>query len=319
MNVLDEVRAQCRLVAETARLVRIHDERIASYALELQTLRPQAPTYDARVHFRGPAEDTVAYTVVLDAINFGSGYFPHLAKQPGLSGYETVARALTDRFEREGPLDAAWLVRATASDCAALFGQTSPDDSIEELMSLFARAWNDLGRDVRRRFDGSFAALVESAGGSAERLVTELAQQPLFRDVAMRRGAAVPFYKRAQIVASDLALALDGRGWGRFGDLDRLTIFADNAVPHVLRIDGVLTYDDELAARIERGDPIAAGSEEEVEIRACAVHAVELISAATHASGHPATPRELDIALWNRGRGERYKARPRHRTRTTAY
>ncbi len=38
------------------------------------------------------------------------------------------------------------------------------------------------------------------------------------------------FYKRAQIVASDLALA----GVARFADLDRLTIFADNLVPHVL-------------------------------------------------------------------------------------
>ena len=39
------------------------------------------------------------------------------------------------------------------------------------------------------------------------------------------------FYKRAQIVASDLALA----GVAEFDDLDRLTIFADNLVPHVLR------------------------------------------------------------------------------------
>ena len=47
------------------------------------------------------------------------------------------------------------------------------------------------------------------------------------------------FYKRAQIVPNDLAVA----GVADFRDLDRLTIFADNLVPHVLRVDGVLRYD----------------------------------------------------------------------------
>ena len=56
------------------------------------------------------------------------------------------------------------------------------------------------------------------------------------------------FYKRAQIVPADLALA----GVAEFDDLDRLTIFADNLVPHVLRVDGVLAYDAELAGTDRR-------------------------------------------------------------------
>ncbi len=52
-------------------------------------------------------------------------------------------------------------------------------------------------------------------------------------------------------------------------------MFADNLVPHVLRLDGVLWFDPELVARIEHEELIEHGSPEEVEIRACAVHAVE--------------------------------------------
>jgi N-glycosylase/DNA lyase len=44
------------------------------------------------------------------------------------------------------------------------------------------------------------------------------------------------------------------------------------------------------------------------------VHACELIAAEL---GIPA--RDLDVMLWNRGQGERYKSRPRHRTRTVYY
>ena len=35
--------------------------------------------------------------LVLDSINFGSGWFPTLRKRPGMSGYFTVASSL-DRF-----------------------------------------------------------------------------------------------------------------------------------------------------------------------------------------------------------------------------
>src|ERR1044072_1513671 len=117
------------------------------------------------------------------------------------------------------------------------------------------------------------------------------------------------FYKRAQIAASDLALA----GVARFGDLDRLTIFADNLVPHVLRCDGVLRYDDALAAKIEAGILLRPGAEEP-EIRACAVHACELIAERTGVA-----PYELDNQLWSRGQAPQYKARPRHRCRTVYY
>ena len=62
------------------------------------------------------------------------------------------------------------------------------------------------------------------------------------------------FYKRAQITGSDLELA----GVASFGDIDRLTIFADNLVPHVLRCDGVLVYDERLAAHIDAGRRLRA-------------------------------------------------------------
>jgi hypothetical protein len=166
-------------------------------------------------------------------------------------------------------------------------------------MELYAEALRDLGRFLAGR---SALELVNSASGSAESLAETLARgMPFFDD----RG----FYKRAQIVPSDLALA----GVADFYDLDKLTIFADNLVPHVLRVDGVLRYEPSLSERIDRGELLAPGDEER-EIRACAVHVCETIAARL---GVP--PRLLDVWLWNRGQGERYKAIPRHRTRTVFY
>ncbi|MEO6496224.1 MAG: queuosine salvage family protein, partial [Solirubrobacteraceae bacterium] len=164
---------------------------------------------------------------------------------------------------------------------------------------LYAQALRELGRFLGNR---SPATIVEEARGSAERLAASLASgMTMFHDSG--------FFKRAQIAASDLALA----GVAEFSDLDRLTIFADNLVPHVLRCDGVLRYDDELATHIDSGALLPMDRRER-EVRAGAVHAGELL-----AQRLGIAPRALDTWLWNRGQGEAYKARPRHRTRTVYY
>jgi hypothetical protein len=136
-----------------------------------------------------------------------------------------------------------------------------------------------------------------------------------YRDVSLYHDREVPFYKRAQLTSADLSVAQVAE----FDDLDRLTIFADNLVPHVLRMDGVLQYDPDLLERINREDLIQPGSAEEVEIRACALHAVELIAACLRRQGEPVTSMQLDYVLWNRGGLPAYKAVPRHRARSAYY
>ena len=289
-------------------------------------IRPaEPPALDPERHYlEGDPADVADYMLALDAINFGSGWFPTLRKrmsnhppaQP-VSGYFTVAWALADHVRAHGAPTAAWLSNVGTLEVADILGQ----DPANELMSLYAQAWRALGRFLADRpvADGAHLPvpddrsgnprgarraldLVAEAGGSAERLAEMLARgMAMFDD----RG----FYKRAQIVACDLALA----GVVEFSDLDRLTIFADNLVPHVLRCDGVLVYDETLAARIDAGEHLTLGGAER-EIRACALHACELISERT---GMPA--RTIDTWLWTRGQAPEYKARPRHRCRTVFY
>ena len=191
-----------------------------------------------------------------------------------------------------------WIPRALAE----LLGQLPLAPPIDELMELYARALRELGECVQLRAAGSFAGFVEEAGGSAAELVRRLLAMPLWRDVARHDGQLVPFLKRAQLAVSDLAHALPD-DLGRFRDLAELTLFADNLVPHVLRIDGVLRVTPELAARIEAEETIPAGSAEEVELRACAVDAVEQIAARMRGRGSrrdAARPRRLALAARRR-------------------
>jgi putative queuosine salvage protein len=315
MTLLDDVRRSCARVAERATRVTIDESQLVPFARALAAGRAAIPGLDPRHHYLGHGDATLAYIVTLDAINFGSGYFPHLHKLPGLSGYFTIATRLKEHFLNEGPLDAKALLALRDDDCLRIFHQAHDLGPRTELMSLFARALRQLGSFLRVKHGGEFVRLVAAADRSAAKLVEVLAQMPFFRDVETYDELEVSFYKRAQLMSADLSLA----GVARFDDLDRLTIFADNLVPHVLRLDGVLRYEPALVERIEAGELIPSGSPEEVEIRACAVHAVDRLVAQTRAIDAPMTAAEIDYVLWTRGQRPDYKARPRHRTRTVFY
>jgi hypothetical protein len=299
MGLCDDVRAACAQTVGQARSVRIDEVALAAVAADWEVV-PE-PSLDPEHHFtQGSREDVAAYVLTLSTINFGSGWFPTLDKRCGpdgrpLSGYLTIATALAERFRARGPWSPSGLRALTTPAVAAVLGQRAD----HELMALYAQALRSLGGFLGERAP---LEVVEEAGGSAERLATALASgMALFAD----RG----FYKRAQIAASDLALT----GVAGFDDLDRLTVFADNLVPHVLRCDGVLVYDDDLAEHIDAGLLLAAGGRER-EIRACAVHACELLSQRLGVA-----PRALDHWLWNRGQAAAFKERPRHRCRTVFY
>jgi hypothetical protein len=299
---VDELRQACAVVADRARSVRIEREQIALYAASLP-VDPASGGEPGDPPLGGSREELAASWLALDAINFGSGWFPTLRKREGRSGYYTIASGVREH----GPWTAAELAETETRSVARVLGQ----DPSHELMDLFARSLRDLGARVLNEFGGRFAAVVDAAHGSAVALALRLGGWDCFADVSRYDGLTVPFLKRAQIAAADLARA----GVASFGDLGRLTMFADNLVPHVLRLDGILRLEPSLVKRIDRGELLEHGSPEEVEIRACALHAVELIVAARPGS-HAA---DVDQLLWLRGQQPRYKAVPRHRSRCTAY
>jgi hypothetical protein len=290
MALSEVVRARSREIASAARSVRIDLEA-------LEDLAPgDPPQLDAQRHYlEGPQADVAAYLLVLDAVNFGSGWFPTLRKRTGSSGYFTVAWALADRWRAGAGWTNAQLRAMRTEEVADTLGQARD----HELMALYAQALRELGR-----FLGDRHALdvVAAANGSAVRMAGLLA-------TGMTMWQDTDFYKRAQIAPSDLALG----GVAEFSDLDALTIFADNLVPHVLRCEGVLVYDERLAAHIDAERDLRPGPQER-EIRACAVHACAQIAARTAMS-----ERDIDNALWYRGQRPEYKARPRHRCRTVYY
>jgi hypothetical protein len=285
-TIPESVRRHCAEVARTARWVRIDPEAT--------TVTAGVAGLDPEQHFlEGDPAQVARYVLVLDAVNFGSGWFPTLRH----GSTTAMTERLTAHARRhDGPWTAPELRAMTAGGIASVL----EEDPSHPLMEHYAEGLRQLGAFLG---DRSALDVIDAARGSAARLARALAEgMPYLADHG--------FFKRAQITANDLVLA----GVADFADVDDLTVFADNLLPHVLRLDGILVLHEDLEARIDRGELLEPGGEMEHELRACAVHACELLARRLGVA-----PRVLDNWLWNRGLEPPYADRPAHLTRTVFY
>ena len=100
---------------------------------------------------------------------------------------------------------------------------------------------------------------------------------PSFEDSSIYKGRRVYFYKRAQLLISDIFQAFDGHKFGKLRNITELTACADYKLPFVLRRLGIFSYSYYLTDKIDNQIQIDKDSEEEIEIRANTIWVVELI------------------------------------------
>ncbi|MCX8103061.1 MAG: queuosine salvage family protein [Candidatus Bipolaricaulota bacterium] len=311
---MEKVLESAHWVVEHATHVALDTDALRGSAREFAQ-QPLSFTWDG-IHVRDRTARTVQYLFVVDCLNFCFWPEPRW-RYRGHDGYLALATALKDAVERGDPLwDAAFLAQMDRANLREILDGEHEIPLLDERVKILREA----GAVLQREYGGQAAQLVERAGRSVIRLVELLARDfSSFRDEAIYRGKRVYFYKRAQIFCADLYGAFGGRGWGEFSDIDMLTAFADYKVPHVLRQLGIVRYSLELADRIDRREELPAGSEEEIEIRAHTIWAVELLKRELEKLGRPLRSFEIDWLLWDLGQREEFRQRPYHRTRTIYY
>ena len=291
MGFCDDIRARVRPRGRRARHVRVVEEAVPAYARTLPAASPPAPDLAPGRRGRGPR----GVRPPAQRGQLRLGLVPHAAQ---------AARAVglpDGRGRRCAPAG-----RGAPRSCGA----------------RRARGGRRLRPGPRPRADGAVRARAARArrprrGGARRLLPRARAERATARprrsrpgSAPCRAGATSPPTTASRSPSSSAPSSprptCTCQGLAPAADLPVLTLFADNLVPHVLRLDGVLAFDDDLVARIEREELLEHGSPEEVEIRACAVHAVELLVAAHEAT----TATAVDNALWHRGGGAALQGAP---------
>ncbi|HLJ80372.1 MAG TPA: queuosine salvage family protein [Ktedonobacterales bacterium] len=313
-------------VVRAARLVRLDWPATQALAARWADAPwPEQAGLDA-LHFTDGTERTANWVLLLDALNFCFWGDP---SQPRwrvawhgqtLDGYAALAAALTRAVEEGRTLwDAVYLAGLAEADLRDTLRPIAGSPPIPLFDARLANA-REVGRVLLARYAGQFANAGDAANGSATALALLLARDfTSFADIADWQSHRIPFLKRAQICVADLHAAFHGARWGKFYDLDQLTAFADYKLPQLLRAAGVIVYAPDLAARIDAYTLIPSGSDDEIEIRAATIWAVELLRRALAQRGIERHASAIDYRLWAESQTKMPGELPYHRTRTIYY
>lgn len=134
-----------------------------------------------------------------------------------------------------------------------------------------------------------------------------------YEDKAVYKNKQIHFYKRAQLLVSDILHYLSK--YSKDINYSNLIGAADYKIPQVLRNLGILKYDDMLSHYVDNQELIPRGSEAEVEIRSATLYVLANIARQLN---YEYASFDINDTIWQEGQKSK-DMEPYHRTRTTAY
>lgn len=322
--VMISVLNSTKIIVENSKFVHINEQAISDFTKGVtgnefedsefgpETILPKTAT----------EEQQIALAFVYNSINFcywGEPKWTVEIKGNFYDGSSGMLRAIKNAIENGfNLLNPKYLESLSENDLEKILKGNIKIPLFQERLNLL----RELGKNLLEKYNGAFKNVVEKANGDAVKIVELLAQDfpKVFNDVADYHGQEVKFYKRAQLVPAHLS------DLSRFGlisiplsSYDELTAFADYKVPQLLRKFRILEYSIKLANKIDNKVEIPSGSDEEIEIRANTIWAIELATKILRKKFPQANAAKVDGIFWFKGQVKSPDDRPYHRTKTIWY
>ena len=306
-------------VVENARDVKIDFDAIKHAADMFIDKKIEPPAWNYDLHYFNGTPSSVNYIFLLDALNFcfwGKPKWQIEYNGQTLDGYWALAASLKRAAAKNSDLlTGDFFARIAPQELADILQGTGE-------IPLFADRWRnvrELGTVLKNMWEGDAARFVECAGLSAPRLAQLVAESfSSFNDISVYDNHEVRFFKRAQILVTDLWGSFKGEDWGEFSDINELTSFADYKLPQILRAWNILQYSESLAKKVDAQIEIAKDSPQEIEIRAAMLWAVEFLREELATRGRKMPSIHVDWILWDASQALA-DMKPYHRVRTIYY
>jgi len=310
-----------KYVVDNADFVKINQEKIREFAAEFNHEKTEHWLSSAPFDFSGLTDEArlhflfVFYSLVFCFWGKPKWMIKHEGKE--LGGSWSLIFALGQAIEQGIPiLDFAFLSQVPKETFSSILRSNVEIPLLDERLEIV----HELGSIITTRFDGKAKNIIKESDGSASKLLELIIDSfSSFKDTSFYKGQEIFFYKRAQALVADIFQAFNGKGFGDLKSLDILTACSDYKLPQILRRLGILEYVPELAERIDHKIEILHNAPEEVEIRACTVWAVELITQEVKKRDSKIMAFEVNNDLWLSTQTKSPNDKPYHLTRTTAY
>ncbi len=310
-----------KFVVENSKDVKINKEMIAPFCSTF--------THEHKKHWWKAApkdlsdltdEQKLHFLFLFNALSFcywGEAKWTVEYNNQKFDGSWAMITALGRAIDEKKPIfDAHYLAQIDKKEFAEILrGNTT--------ILLLEERWNitrEVGRILLEKFDGQVQNIIKAADNDALKLLDIIITHfPSFNDSLMYQGKEVFFHKRAQLLVGDIYNIFNGEKFGKLKNTDQLTACADYKLPMALRKQGIISYSTELAKVIDTQSEIQKGSEQEIEIRASTIWAVELIKQELKKRIPDITATHINDHLWLATQQKAANEKPYHRTRTIAY
>jgi len=171
-----------------------------------------------------------------------------------------------------------------------------------------------IGQALNQKYDGSFANCFKQTGSNAFDLLRVITSDfSGFDDIPSYKGKPVYFFKKAQVIISDINELSPLKG------ISLLPGHADYKIPAILRKMKMMQYDSELSRLVDSRTEIPSGSEMETEIRANMLWTLSCICDRLNKRSITIDPSTLGGILWVQSQTKSVNDKPYHLTKTIYY
>ena len=161
----------------------------------------------------------------------------------------------------------------------------------------------------------SFYKLIKDLNVDSQLFEFIVSNLDYFKDVSTYDGEEILFYKRAQLLTSDILHVREKKEQIDV-DYSHLIGCADYKIPQVMRCYGMLEFSDSLADRVDNKVELEEGSKEEVEIRANTLKVIDYIY---EKLDRKYSRMDINDFIWLLGQDKSKMTKPYHRTLTKHY
>lgn len=173
----------------------------------------------------------------------------------------------------------------------------------------------EISKTVNEKMNSNFYSYIKDINKDKELLDVIIQNFKSFEDVSKYKNKEVCYYKRAQLLVSDI-LHINEDKENLQVDYNNLIGCADYKIPQVLRDLEITEYDAELSNLVDNEIPIKENTEYEIEIRSTMLVVIEKIK---ERLDNKYNSIQINDYIWIEGQNKENIKRPYHRTRTTAY
>ena len=291
-NILESI---SKVVLDSKK-VKINQDKIKEFCHTMDPSTLKHWTHSAPFDFTEYNEEQkAAFLFIFNSISFSYWGKPkwELHSDKFTRGTFSLIFALQKAVENKIPLlNPLYLSKITKKDINQILKGNTEIPLLEERVKIL----KELGKVVILKYNSQFKNILNS-NDTVELTKRIVEDFPSFQDHTKYNSKKICFYKRVQLLVSDLNYVLNLN----LRNIDRLTSCADYILPMALKYYNILEYSPDLEKKITSGTILNSESKEEIEIRANTVWAVELIKKELQTRGINLTSMQINDLLWIAG------------------